>query len=178
MDQRFAVVGYEEEALPLRVPELRADRRRESARATDVAWIAGSLEEVECGVRAEGMIVEEPLAVRRPVLGVTADPQLPLSLDEQRLLEERERSLRELDHPHVAEGPPRVGQRADHEPVPAREDLLVAKRPRARLPSVQHPGLGSGERSLDQRQRFPELERDVLERLRLVEDRFPAASGR
>jgi hypothetical protein len=57
---------------------------------------------------------------------------------DERLLDERERAFRRGDHVRCVERGAGVGQRADHERVPAREDLLVTERLRTLLARVEH----------------------------------------
>src|SRR5206468_23862 len=115
---------------------------RQLARPLEVHPVAGGLVEVEERARHEGVVIQVGTVLRAsarpPVEKLPPGPHA--RPDELR---------RRARCPHEAWGPqhtPRLGQRPDHEAVPARQDLLVARRWDALPAYGQQPGAGPLER--------------------------------
>src|SRR5262249_9384211 len=84
------------------------------------------------------VVVEEAAPLGRAVLREAQDARRGALAHDELLLDEAHRPLGRLQERGVAERRRRVGQRADDERVPAREDLLVAERLRALLAYGPH----------------------------------------
>ncbi len=139
---------------------------RDAVRHVDVARLACRFVEIERRVSDVRLIIEKTRPVRGfPVLDVAADAP---ALDEV-ALDRGEGPRCGGDPRRLSEGTSGVGERADEEAVPAREDLVVARRAYAKLARGEHLRLGSEESLFDVARARGELERDVGERLRVGE---------
>src|SRR5262249_30164439 len=159
----------EEEAALLRVPEVADERVVERDRRVEPAEVERRLVEVEQARDDERVVVEERRLVRRSAReAATEPPVLAHAVDD-----EARRAPPALDVARLAEDGSRPGEGADHEAVPAGDDLLVTVRrhaPRAdgaeRLPRLGEHGSETG--GLE-----PEPGGDLRQRRRRVQDVRP-----
>ena len=141
-DQLLLVVRREEVATARAVVEAGVEGGHQLARPLEVHPITGGLVEVEERARQEGVVVQVGAVLRASA----RPPVEQLPPGPQARPDELRRRARRLDEASGAEHPPGLGERPDHEAVPAGQDLLVARRRNALPACGQQPDAGPLER--------------------------------
>ncbi len=118
------VVGREEESAAL-VGEVREHHLDELAREGEIARAPAGLQQLEQAVRQEHVVIEISGEARAPVLVRGAEAPVAPDLRANEVDGARGR-FRQLRPRQPARG---TSERAEHEPVPRHEHLLVAPRP-------------------------------------------------